>query len=92
MEDLMRHCDDLHWKQTPMETNEGVVTEKQYRYEPHSRATKPLQLIDERFLPDMHLSWGSAQCAHSQQEILQNCILGVLLNKLGCNYYDPVHR
>lgn len=69
-----------------MESEDEGTPTVDHKYDPLSRAMKEPQPIDERLLPDLHLGWGSAQCTHTQRQILENRLLAVLLNKLGANY------
>jgi hypothetical protein len=55
-------------------------------YDPHSNKMKEPTVIDERWLPGLHLGWGDATWSHTQQQILKNRLLAVLLNRLAANY------
>lgn len=56
------------------------------QYDPHSTKMADPVPINPRLFPDLHLGWGSAQCTHTNREVLKNRLLSVLLNKLGANY------
>lgn len=88
MEKLMGS--NLHeWKSTSMEStdSESARVSSPQKYEPDSKAMKPPEPISERFLPDLHIGWGGAECTHTQREILKNRLLSVVLNRLASNYY-----
>ena len=56
-------------------------------FKPEGRAMSPPIPINPRLLPDLHLGWGSAQCTHTNREVLLNRLMAVLMNKLASNYY-----
>ena len=89
MEDLLVAASEPKWKSTKESNadNDDSHQDFPFVYNADSKAMAPPKPLDERLLPDLYLGWGSAQCTHTQQEILKNRLLSVLLNRLASNYY-----
>jgi hypothetical protein len=93
MELLLQSQDGFVRQSTSQETSKETSQIKTHTYyEPNSKEMKKPVPVDERFLPDLHIGFGSAKCTHTQREILKNRLLSVLLNRLASNYYYRSER
>ncbi|EEC48277.1 predicted protein [Phaeodactylum tricornutum CCAP 1055/1] len=51
---------------------------------------EPMEL-NPRLFPDLYFGWGDAKCPYTNQEVIRNRLMSVLLNRLGANYNRHVH-
>lgn len=86
MEQKLMSEENCEWKSTKTETKEGTPPAPPHVYEADSKAMGQNVPVDERLLPGLHTGWGSAQCSHTQHQVLENRVLSVLLNRLAHNY------
>jgi hypothetical protein len=102
MEMLVVQEEEQQWAAAAQSTSRGLQEQQAtggYRhqtsyepfYDPNSRDLPPPTPIDERWLPDLHLGWGTGggldvEGTHTHRQILQNRLLAVVLNRLAFNY------
>mmetsp|Transcript_19329 Transcript_19329/g.28604 ORF Transcript_19329/g.28604 Transcript_19329/m.28604 type:complete len:643 (-) Transcript_19329:116-2044(-) len=55
-------------------------------YDPDDRSLPEPTPINQRLFPDLYFGWGSAECTHTNREIIRNRLMATILNRLAHNY------